>query len=55
MKVLHFYKTYFPDTIGGTEKVINQISRGTASMGVTSEVLALSPIKVARTVEVDGH
>lgn len=55
MKVLHFYKTYFPDTIGGTETVINQIARGTATLGVTAEVLTLSPTKVDRTVEVDGH
>jgi O-antigen biosynthesis rhamnosyltransferase len=55
MKVLHFYKTYLPDTIGGTEQVINQIARGTARLGVTTEVLSLSPKKVKRTVEVDNH
>lgn len=55
MKVLHFYKTYFPDTIGGTEAVINQIAKGTVNLGVTTEVLSLSPNKVKRTVEVDGH
>ncbi len=55
MKVLHFYKTYLPDTIGGTEQVINQIARGTASLGVSNEVLSLSPVMVDRTVEVDGH
>ncbi len=55
MKVLHFYKTYLPDTIGGTEQVINQIARSTACLGVTTEVLSLSPKKVKRTVEVDNH
>lgn len=55
MKVLHFYKTYLPDTIGGVENVINQIARGTASLGVTTEVLTLSPTVVERVVEVDGH
>lgn len=55
MKVLHFYKTYFPDTIGGTETVINQIARGTSKLGVTTEVLSLSPTMVDRTVEVNGH
>lgn len=55
MKVLHFYKTYLPDTIGGIEKVINQIARGTVELGVTTEVLSLSPSPVDRTVEVDGH
>jgi len=26
MRVLHFYKTAFPDTMGGVEKVIDQIA-----------------------------
>ena len=55
VKVLHFYKTYLPDTIGGIENVINYIARGTASMGVTTEVLALSSTMVDRVVKVDGH
>jgi len=55
MKVLHFYKTYLPDTIGGIEKVINQIARETVNLGVSTEVLALSPTVVDRVVEVDGH
>lgn len=55
MRVLHFYKTYFPNTIGGTEQVINQICRGASNLGVTSEVLSLSPTKVDKTIEVDGH
>ena len=46
MKVLHFYKTYFPDTVGGIEQVIYQIARGTTSLGVTTEVLSLSPLTV---------
>ncbi|MDH5369813.1 MAG: glycosyltransferase family 4 protein, partial [Gammaproteobacteria bacterium] len=50
-----FYKTYLPDTIGGIEQVINQLARGTKELGVTTAVLALSPTKVDRTVEVDGH
>jgi glycosyltransferase involved in cell wall biosynthesis len=55
VKVLHFYKTYLPDTIGGIENVINHIARGTASLGVTTEVLTLSSTMVDRVVEVDGH
>ena len=55
MKVLHFYKTYLPDTRGGIEQVINQIARGTVELGVTTEVLTLSDLPVERTVEVDGH
>jgi rhamnosyl/mannosyltransferase len=55
MRVLHFFKTYFPDTVGGIEQVINQIARGAAKLGVETEVLSLSKDKVDRTVEVDGH
>jgi len=55
VKVLHFYKTYLPDTIGGLEQSINQIARGTANLGVTTEVLTLSPTVVDRSIEVDGH
>lgn len=55
MKVLHFYKTYLPDTIGGIEQVINQIARGTSGLGVTTEVLTLSSTNGEGTVFVDGH
>lgn len=55
MKVLHFFKTYLPDTVGGIEQVINQVARGTANLGVTTEVLTLSPAVGDRTIEVDGH
>ena len=55
MKVLHFYKTYLSDTMGGVEQVIYQIARATTRLGVTSEVLSLSPRQVERTVMHDGH
>ncbi|MCP1650445.1 glycosyltransferase family 4 protein [Pseudomonas nitroreducens] len=42
MKVLHFYKTYYPDTFGGVEQVIFQICEGTSSLGVDSKVLTIS-------------
>jgi rhamnosyl/mannosyltransferase len=43
MKVLHFYKTYLPDSYGGAQQVIFEICEGTRRYGVDSEVLALSP------------
>lgn len=55
MKVLHFYKTYFPDTLGGVERVINQIALGTSPLGVEMEVLSLSPTATEPTLEFDGH
>lgn len=38
MKVLHVYRTYFPDTQGGAEEVVRQICRTTNSQGVESRV-----------------
>lgn len=43
LKVLHFYKTYYPDSFGGIEQVIFQLSEGTADFGVENTVLVLSP------------
>lgn len=43
MKVLHFYRTYFPDTQGGLEEAIRQICSSTKIHGVKSRVLTLSP------------
>jgi glycosyltransferase involved in cell wall biosynthesis len=42
MRVLHFYKTYYPDSWGGVEQVIRQLCVGTAQLGVTNEVLTLT-------------
>lgn len=55
MKVLHFYRTYFPDTMGGIEQVIFQIARGTAAHGIQSEVLTLTPYKAERTLPIGNH
>ena len=55
MRVLHFYKTSFPDTMGGVEQVINQIARGANKLGVQTDVLSLTPDRVARTIEIDGY
>ena len=42
MKVLHVYRTYFPDTQGGLEESIRQICLGTSRLGVHCRVLSLS-------------
>lgn len=42
MKVLHFFKCYYPDSVGGVEQVICQLAEGSRAYGVTSEVLSLS-------------
>ena len=43
MRVLHIYKTYYPDTFGGVEQVIQQLALGTRPHGVESDVLTVSP------------
>lgn len=55
MKVLHFYKTYYPDSFGGVEQVIYQLASGTAKLGIDSMVLALTPRQVDRVITVGGH
>ena len=55
MKVLHFYKTSFLDTMGGVEQVINQIARGANKLGVKTDVLSLTRERVPRTIEIDGY
>jgi glycosyltransferase involved in cell wall biosynthesis len=55
VRVLHFYKTSFPDTMGGVEQVIDQIARGVSKLGIKTDVLSLTPERVPRTVEIDGY
>ena len=53
MKVLHVYRTYFPDTQGGLEEVIRQICLNSAPHGVESRVFALSRDPQPTRVQVD--
>ena len=55
MRVLHFYKTYFPESVGGVEQVIRQMCVGTGRLGVRNEVLTLTRQKQKRDVEFEGH
>lgn len=43
MRVLHVYKTYYPDTVGGIEQVLYQLTRGLAGLGVENRIFTLSP------------
>ncbi|WP_437615208.1 glycosyltransferase family 4 protein [Erwinia sp. V71] len=43
INVLHFFKTYYPNTYGGIEQVIFQICEGAAQHGVNSIVEYVSP------------
>jgi O-antigen biosynthesis rhamnosyltransferase len=43
MKILHVYKSYYPDTVGGIEQVIAQLGRGLVALGDESRIYTLSP------------
>lgn len=55
LKVLHFFKTYYPDTMGGVEQVIYQIAEGGIQFGVQSEVLYLSTRGSATNENLANH
>jgi glycosyltransferase involved in cell wall biosynthesis len=55
MRVLHFCKTYFPDSVGGIEQVVRQLCVGTGRLGVTNQVLSLSRASQLAPIEFEGH
>lgn len=55
MRVLHFFKTYYPDTTGGIEQVIFQLCQGSRAFGVESQVLTLSPDPIPASLQVADH
>ncbi|MDE1993901.1 MAG: glycosyltransferase family 4 protein [Rhizobiaceae bacterium] len=55
MKVLHFFKTYWPDTFGGIERTIHAIATGVQPYGIQSDVLSLSDRPKANSLPFDGH
>lgn len=56
MKVLHVYKTYFPEDFTGVPRVIHAIAEGTASLGVESHVFALTKgMASAEPIPIDSH
>jgi rhamnosyl/mannosyltransferase len=54
MRVLHFYKTFAPDSFGGAQSVIRDIARGTEPFGIETQVLSLSRSPDSNSVHVDG-
>ena len=55
MRVLHFFKTYFPDSFGGTEQFIYQLARGSVRRGIDVDVLSLSSNVAEPTSMIDNH
>ncbi|HSV36317.1 MAG TPA: glycosyltransferase [Ramlibacter sp.] len=42
MKILHVYKSYYPDTLGGIEQVIAQLGLGLSALGHENRIYTLS-------------
>ena len=55
MRVIHFYKTYHPDSVGGIEQVIRQLCVGTGRLGVSNTVLSLSRHENLKPLQFEGH
>lgn len=55
MRVLHFFKTYYPDSFGGIEQVIRQMCVGSSRLGVENAVLTLTRDKHNQLIHYEGH
>jgi len=56
MRVLHFYRTYLPDTVGGAEQSIYHLCRAGADLGVRNTLLTLTAQPDGeRFVSMPGH
>ena len=51
MKILHVYKSYYPDTVGGIEQVISQLGSALAAQGDASRVFTVSPEPVPAVLQ----
>jgi O-antigen biosynthesis rhamnosyltransferase len=55
IRVLHFYSTFFPDTVGGAEAAIDQICQSTLRFDVIPQVLALSHKPDVKRLSLNGY
>ncbi len=55
MRVLHFFKTYLPDSVGGIEQVIFQLCESGAHHGIDGQVLTLSADPTPPVVQLGQH
>jgi glycosyltransferase involved in cell wall biosynthesis len=55
MRVLHFFKTYLPDSVGGIEQVIFQLCESGAQHGIESQVLTLSANPSPAVIQLGQH
>ncbi len=55
MRVLHFFKTYMPDTTGGIEQVVFQLCEEAHKSGIEARVLTLSEQPQPSRIQVANH
>lgn len=55
MRILHFYKTAHPDSMGGVEQLIHQLALRTSDLGYSVDVLTLSNLKRKRTTPINNY
>ena len=55
MRILHVFKTYLPETVGGIEQVIYQICQSGIAHGIESHVLTLSAAPEPRDLMLADH
>lgn len=55
MKILHFFKTYLPVTVGGIENVIYQLCSGHTQQGHQTDVLTIAKDPTPQAVQVGNH
>ena len=55
MRVLHFFKTYLPDSVGGIEQVIFQLCESGAQLGTEGQVLTLSADPAPAMLKLGQH
>ncbi|WP_038903355.1 glycosyltransferase family 4 protein [Dickeya zeae] len=55
MRILHFFKTYYPVAYGGVQQVIYQLAEGASRQGATVDVLSLNPDGSSRNGVIGHH
>lgn len=55
MRILHFFKTYYPDAYGGVQQVIYQLAEGAIKNGHEVDVLCLSGKKPDTKFSIAAH
>jgi glycosyltransferase involved in cell wall biosynthesis len=55
MRVLHFYKSALPDSVGGVAQMIHHLAIGTRRLGVQVDVLSTTPKAQPSVISVGGY